>query len=151
MKGQFVLRSKTKAPISPDQIYKLAAAGMSKPEIAKEIGLSLSRFERRMTKERSLYHAWECGAKQADTFSPRQKSPLADDDIPLQPVDQTIWQTLVRCGQLRVKHLHEITGVPTSRIVTSLERLLIHGFVDAHEGVVFTEYNTTDKRWIRIA
>lgn len=134
-----------------DQIERLAKRGLTKEEIARELGITTRTFQRRLLAEHSLYLAWEKGAIAAGTYHDLQRLRTLEADegqIKLMPVDDEVLQALKRKrlngeplpARKRMWMLREITGFDTNMLVKSIERLEANLKAAVHVGTIYTEY-----------
>lgn len=135
-----------------EQVRLLAARGLTKEEIANELGITLRTFLTQLASSLSMNHAWETGAKESGTFRESQRSRTLEADegtVLVQPMDEIVYDVLKRArfgrqklpAVKRMSHLRLILpGLTVGQIVTSIERLEANLRVGVHEGVIFTEY-----------
>lgn len=139
-----------KSPI--DQVRSLAARGLTKKEIANELGITLRTFLTQLASSLSMNQAWEAGAKESGTFRESQRSRTLEADegtVVIQPIDEIVFEALEkkRLGRQRLpvikrmSHLRQLLpGLTVGEIVTSIERLEANLRVGVREGVIYTEY-----------
>lgn len=144
----FIL-SDSEIPCPPERVRELAARGLERDEIAKELGMSFTTFRRRLDNS-SIQAAYEEGRREyAPTAKTRAQIGFDAEGVPyLTKHDRKVLKALKQQKVQREKFslhkqvaaLREITKFTDRQIIKSLERLEIHQMIKRYEYLNFTKF-----------